>query len=77
MGKPIVGTGNLCANGTLVNGGLQKDGLCPLCKRKVGLKKDGRVKRHVWEPKDGNAKSRSVNSDANRAQRAFLNRGRR
>lgn len=67
---------NWCANGFLVQYPLENN-RCSLCKRLVGRMKDGRVKRHVWQTKNGSAKTRSENSQANLAARAFFERGRK
>ena len=53
-------------------------GVCPLCKRQVVIRGDGKgFSRHVWQVADGQMKKASYDSAANRAARAFQERGRK
>ena len=70
MPKQSGALGNLCANGTLTQRALV-DGICDLCQRQVGTTKTGLVKKHVFQPKNPSAKTRSENSLSNLSARAF------
>ena len=73
------GTGKWCSNGSLtfraedMSATTSGYPVCKLCLRRVRLRKDGRISKHVWQTKLTNIDvgDHSSNSQANRAMRAF------
>ena len=56
----------------------KKGAVCPACGREALIRGDGKgFSRHVWQPADGQMKKASYDSAANRAARAFQERGRK